>query len=167
MKHPALLVVLSALLATFLISCKKEAEEPEFKPVICFFPSNIPVRIINSAGADLLAPSKLPSGTIDIRWSDTGVFPDPVKMTPAVYTRQGQADQYFISFPIPPVDKSITVVFSLEKNAPDTLYMRTAGNSSKPYGFAEISFNGKRVDPKMLFGSTEYGLELVKDLANK
>jgi hypothetical protein len=156
-------VVVAALFA----SCTKEAAEKDPEVVICYFEPYLPVRVINTAGEDLLSPAKLSSGTIEINWTAPGSSMSPVKMSPAAYYKQGQADQYYFSVPMRNTDKGLTIVFSLKSGESDTLFIKTATHSSKPFGVTDISFNGARVDPTLLFGSTVYGLELIKWNAGK
>jgi hypothetical protein len=169
MKRSALLIILSAILVVVLFgSCKKAVEYPDTTGIaICYFPIAIPFRVITTSGDDLLIPNKLPSGNIEISWNIPGGTMKPVKMSPAVYKKTGEPDQYFLNAPLDNADRGVTLVFSLHAGESDTLYLKTAANSSKPYGLSEITFNGNRVDPKMLFASTVYGLELVKGTAGK
>jgi hypothetical protein len=169
MKRPALLIILFSILAVVLFgSCKKAVEYPDTTGIaICYFPVAIPFRVITTGGDDLLTPNKLPSGTVEISWNIPGGMMKPVKMSPAVYKKTGEPDQYFLNAPLDSADRGVTVVFSLHAGESDSLYLKTSANSSKPFGLVEITFNGNRIDPKMLFGSTVYGLELVKGTAGK
>lgn len=168
MKRSALPLALSAIVALlFLGSCTKEQDEKDPGIVICYFEPYLPVRVINTNGEDLLSPGQLASGTVEINWNTPGGNMKPVKMTPAVFSKQGQPDQYYFSIPMGNIEKGLTIAFSLKNGESDILYIKGASSSSKPFGVTEITFNGSRVDPQMLFGSTVYGLQLVKTVAGK
>ena len=142
--------------------CMKEAND-EHLPVICYFEQYVPVRVLNASGDDLLSPAKLQGGTFNIRWGfpgrDTMAY---TKMTPGTYVTSGQADQHYFTVPLTHADKGLTVHFSLNAGETETLFIRTSADTTRPYGVTEVIFNGKKVAPVMLFGTSAYGLELVK-----
>lgn len=153
-------VILSICLA--FAGCMKEAND-ERLPVICYFEQYVPVRVLNASGDDLLSPAKLQGGTFNIRWGfpgrDTMAY---TKTTPGTYVISGQADQYYFSVPLTHADKGLTVQFSLKQNETETLFIRTSADTTRPYGVTEVIFNGKKVTPVTLFGTSAYGLELIK-----
>ncbi|NCI48959.1 hypothetical protein GWC95_03435 [Sediminibacterium roseum] len=166
MKRFFLFATLGLSAATLFSSCEKKVEEPG--PVVCFFDTWIPIRVINTKNEDLLNPAKLPNGTVEIRWLIPGSNMNPVRLAPSVYSIDvNKGDQYYISAPLNNADKGLTVYFSVKQGDTDTLFMRTAANSSKPYGLAELSINGVRTEPKILFhnnlANSTLGVEVVKD----
>jgi hypothetical protein len=162
MKRFTIIAIAVVVSATLFTACEKDATEKEPDVVICFFEPYIPIRVINTKGEDLLDPSKLPGGTLDIKWEIPGTSMPVTKMNPAVYSRTGQPDRYFVSAPLANADKGLSVYFTVKIGDTDTLFIRTATSSSKPYGLTEVSFNGIKIEPKMLFDTTVYGIEIVK-----
>jgi hypothetical protein len=162
MKRSAIIAIAALLSALYFTGCEKDtARENEPHIEICYFEPWVPIRVINTNGEDLLDPAKLPGGTLEIKWEIPGTHMSATKMSPAVYHKSGQPDQYFASVPLVNADKGLNIYFSLKTGDTDTLFIRTAANSSKPYGVAEVSFNGAKIEPRILF-DTRYGIELVK-----
>lgn len=156
-------ILLIAAAALTLSSCAKKIDsQPEI--VICYLAPSVPIRIVNTLGEDLLSPSKLPGGTIDLDWGIAGTKLNTIsKMTPGVYTKAGQPDQYYISMPLVNTDNGMALRFSLKAGTSDSLYIRTAASSSKPFGLTELNFNGNKINPVMLFDNTQFGVLLVKN----
>lgn len=143
----------------FFPSCKKEVDEPG--PIVCFFAPWVPIRVINAKGDDLLDPAKLANGTVEMKWEAPGLTGMvPTRVNPSNYPATGE---YFVNAPLAEATKGLTVYFSIKQGDTDTLFIKTADNSSKPYGLAELKYNGVKIEPKMLFNATQYGIEIVKD----
>jgi hypothetical protein len=162
MKRFSIITIAVLVSTTFFTACEKDTGGKEPDVVTCFFEPYIPIRVISTQGGDLLDPSKLPGGTIDIKWEIPGTHMPITKMNPAVYSRNGQPDRYYVNAPLTNADRGLSVYFSVKTGDTDTLFIRTASSSSKPYGLTEVSFNGVKIEPKLLFDTTAYGIELVK-----